>query len=191
MIRLGTKYGKLNRLLDLQFVQQEAHVVGDYRHRYVADYERSKLRQTTGISDPDLLNRLYLAGFRSDNIFAITALPVAMAAWASGALSAEEKRAADLAVFEPDLIANASAIELFRSWLQSPPPNELWQLWEDFTLQRAKIMDQRRLRDSFRSILRICRKVAMASGGVWGLGRVSPAEQRVLARVHRIFELLC
>lgn len=191
MITPRSKGGKLQRLIELQLAQQESVTFDRYRHLYSAEYDRRKLRQYTGIEDSELIHRLHLASFRSENVMALNTFPVVMTAWASGKVTIDERRAAEVIVFEPDLIANGPAIELFRSWLQKQPASEWWQLWEEFITARGAVMSPRRLKELSRSTMNACRKVAMASGGIWGLGKISPSEQRVLVRTQRVFERLC
>lgn len=190
MITPRSKGGKIQRLIELQLAQQESLTFDRYRRLYLAEYDRRMLRQNLGIEDSELVNRLHLAGFCSENVMALNTLPVVMTAWASGTVTIDERRAAEVIVFEPDLIANGPAIELFRSWLQEQPASEWWQLWEEFIEARGAVMSTRRINELSRSTLSACRKVAMASGGIWGLGKISPAEQRVLIRTQRVFERL-
>lgn len=190
MITPRSKGGKIQRLIELQLAQQESATFDRYRRHYLADYDRRKLRQFTGIENSELIHRLHLAGFRSDNVMALNTFPVAMTAWATGGVTIEERRAAEVMVFEPDMIANGPAIEMFRTWLEDQPPAEWWSLWEEFTAARASVMAPRRFKELKRAVMIACRKVALASGGIWGLGKISPAEQRVLSRTLRVFERL-
>jgi hypothetical protein len=182
--------GKAQRLVELHVAQQESYVFNRYQRLLLGDFDRRKLRQVSGIEDSDLIHRLYLAGFRADTIMALNTFPVVMTAWASGEVTVNEKRAAELIIFEPELIANGPAIEMFRNWLGEKPSNEWWQLWEEFLVARAAIMPRKRLKGLSRATLSACRKVAQASGGIWGVGKVSPTEQRVINRTRRVFEQL-
>lgn len=190
MITPRTQGGKARRLVELQLAQPELVTFERYRRIYFADYDRRKLREYTGINNSELIYRLHLAGFRSENINALNTFPVVMTAWATGTVTVDEKRAAEAIVFEPDMIANGPAIEMFRHWLQEQPPSEWWALWEEFTQARAAILAPRRLKELRRAVMIACRKVALASGGIWGLGKISPAEQRVLVRTQRVFQRL-
>jgi hypothetical protein len=190
MITPRSRGGKIQRLIELQLAQQESVTFDRYRRLYLAEFDRCMLRQNLGIEDSELIHRLHLAGFRSENVMALNTFPVVMTAWASGTVTIDERRAAEVIVFEPDLIANGPAIELFRSWLQEQPASEWWQLWEEFIKARGAVMSTRRIKELSRSTLNACRKVAMASGGIWGLGKISPAEQRVLIRTQRVLDEL-
>lgn len=187
MITPRSKGGKIQRLIELHLAQQESYVLDRYRQQYLANYDRQRLRQELGIEDSELTNRLYLAGFRSENVMALNAFPVAMTAWASGTTTLDERKTAEAVLLESDIGTSDAANELFRRWLQEQPPSEWWQLWEEFLAARAEGVPPSKMRELSRVILTACRKVAMASGGIWGLGKISPAEQRVLARTERAF----
>lgn len=190
MITPRSQGGKIRRLIELQLAQPESVVYERYRRLYLADYDRRKLKQYTGIENSELIHRLYLAGFRSENVMALNTFPVVMTAWATGTVTIDERRAAEAIVFEPDMIANGPAIEMFRHWLQEKPPTEWWVLWEEFTHARSTVLAPRRVKELKRAVMIACRKVALASGGIWGLGKISPAEQRVLNRTSRFFQRL-
>lgn len=190
MITPRSQGGKIRRLIELQLAQPESVVYERYRRLYLADYDRRKLKQYTGIENSELIHRLYLAGFRSENVMALNTFPVVMTAWATGTVTIDERRAAEAIVFEPDMIANGPAIEMFRHWLQEKPPTEWFVLWEEFTQARSTVLAPRRVKELKRAVMIACRKVALASGGIWGLGKISPAEQRVLNRTSRFFQRL-
>lgn len=190
MITPRSQGGKARRLVELQLAHPELLTIERFRRLYLADYDRRKLRECIGIDDGELLHRLYLAGFRSENVMALNAFPVVMTAWATGTVTVDERRAAEIIVFEPDMIANGPAIEMFRHWLQEKPPAEWWSLWEEFMQARSLVLAPRRFKELKRAVMTACRKVALASGGIWGIGKISPAEQRVLNRTLRFFQRL-
>ncbi len=159
--------------------------LGDGSHQHFsAGQIRQRLAEYTGITDQDLLDRLMQHGFRAETVEALTLLPVAMAAWASGSVTAEERRTAELAIADSDICTNVEAIEKYRSWLQRRPAPELWQLWHDFTVSRVGVLGSTWFANRGRSVLASAKRVAAASGGMFGFGWVSPAEHQVLRRIE-------
>jgi hypothetical protein len=129
------------------------------------------------------------AGFTAESVAALALLPIAKAAWASGTVTSDERRAAlDLRRLG-DAPLRPEALEQFRAWLDEEPSDELWALWDEFT--RA---ERRRVRATAdvtagERLWRHAWRVANASGGWYGWGAVCWPEEAVLQRIARAHRL--
>jgi hypothetical protein len=84
------------------------------------------------------------------------------------------------------------AFDLFQSWLLKRPDKTLWAAWEQYTVDRMARLDQVKEREFGRRLHEISTRVALASGGLLDQGEICIAEQRVLDRIARVYNLsLC
>ena len=79
-----------DRMIDFQCQRLESHVFRKFRDQLRLDLEKSRLGFATGITDGDLIDKLYALGLRDDNLTAFLFLPVAMAGWADGVINRQE-----------------------------------------------------------------------------------------------------
>jgi len=188
MIRRNTHEEKSLRLNELHFLKQELKDIEQYRKRCIDQEERTRLRRSAQIHSRALEDRLQREGFRGETVMALEWFPVAKAAWASGCVTYQEKQEVQLALGEFGLKDSREASQLFDDWLRKEPPDAFWGLWEQFTMARSKSIEASEFQDRARKIHQVCCRVASASGGILGIGRISAAEHRVLRRVKEVME---
>jgi hypothetical protein len=180
---------KMSRLVELKCVKSECSVRDRFRQSVIDEQERLRLSKVTGITDEDLLLRLFNAGFRAETIASLQLFPIAMVAWASGSVSEDERRAAGQAVFGKDASSGAEAASLFESWLTARPREALWRLWEDFVHAHSAVVDRPTREAGGREVWQVAMQVAKASGGFLGFGAVCSAQRDILNRIARAYEL--
>ncbi len=184
-----TYYSHPQRIIELKFAQAElAHLQRLQKSLYEKE-ATEQLERVTGIDDPVLLERLRAAGFHESNVYALTWLPIAMVAWASDGVSADEVSAARLVNLYAMFTGNAESTQLFREWLREKPSDQLIKLWEDVISWQIDNLDDDSQTQTGAAVLYIARKVAEASGGLLGFGQISTAEQRVLNRIRKVYGL--
>lgn len=188
MIRRNTHEEKSLRLFELHFIKQELKDLEQYRRRCIDQEERARIRRAAQIHSRILEDRLYREGFRGETVMALEWFPVAKAAWASGSVTYQEKQEVQLVLGELGLRDSREASELLDDWLKKEPSDALWGLWEQFTLARSRSIEASEFQDRAQRIHQACFRVASASGGILGMGRISAAEQRVLNRVKGVME---
>jgi hypothetical protein len=153
---------------------------------------RQRLSVVTGTTDEDLLDQLVDLGFSEDNLEAIRYAPIAEVAWASGRVTQFEQVFAVSAGLSSDMLNVPVAFDLFQSWLVKRPDKTLWSAWEQCTVDWMSRSDQAKEREFGRRLHEIATRVALASGGLLDQGEICIAEQRVLDRIARVYNLsLC
>jgi hypothetical protein len=188
MIRRNTQEEKSLRLFELHFLKQELRDIEQYRKRCIDQEERTRLRRSAQIHSRALEDRLHREGFRGETVMALEWFPVAKAAWASGSVTHQEKQEVQLVLGELGLGDSREASQLLDDWLRKEPPDALWGLWEQFTMARSRAIDPGEFQERAQKIHQACFRVASASGGILGMGRISVAEHRVLRRVKGVME---
>lgn len=177
------------RRVDLKFASSEAALRKRYRERVIFEQERQRLATVIQIEDGNLIDRLMEAGFTSDNVAALTLVPVAAAAWGSGYVTGEEQIAAIRAIFSFNVADSSIAEECFRGWLEERPSEELMKLWKEYTFERLQNATKKEREGCGRHLLGLAESVALASGGFAGIGQICSGERDVLETVRRVYRL--
>jgi hypothetical protein len=153
-----------------------------------AEATREALARASGISKPEVLDRLMQLGIRAETIAALSIVPLVEVAWADGTLDPRERRAILDHAGASGLAAGSTAQGLLEAWLDRRPDPGLLDAWIHMV---RGIRDQLGLEEAARlktGLLEQARAVASASGGVLGLGgKVSKAEAAMLARLEGAF----
>ena len=154
-----------------------------------AEMSREALSKASGITKPEVLDRLLKLGIQAQTLAALSIVPLIEVAWADGALDVKERRAVLEHAGAAGITSGSPAYGLLEAWLEHRPSQQLLDAWRD--LVRA-IREQIGAEEAGRlkaEIVERARVVARASGGVLGLGsKVSSAEAAMLASLERPFE---
>lgn len=145
-----------------------------------------ELAKATGLHDDEVCEHLLDAGIDASNVAALTLTPIIFIAWASGTVSPEERQGVISAALRRGVSSNPLAFQLLEQWLETRPPRELWGLWKEYASALHRALPPTTA-DKLRSrLLAQSEAVAMASGGVLGVGKICPAEQRVLEQIETV-----
>lgn len=179
-----------DRMIDLKCQKLESQIFRKFRDELRLDLEKSRLGLATGITDEDLIGRLHAHGLRDNNLAAFLFLPVAMAGWADGPMTREEALIASKAFESLEPSPSQEARELFSSWLARRPSQALMDHWEQWVGHVMDGEDTDSLTEFLCAIASVTEKVASASGGFLGMGKISNAEWAILNRVNRFLNHL-
>jgi len=176
-------------LEDAFFRREDQKLLARLQELRKAELNREELAKATGISKPEVLDRLLGLGIQTETLAALSIVPLVEVAWADGQLDAKERHAVLEHAGDAGIAKGSAAYGLLEAWLQHRPSQQLLDAWRD--LVRA-IREQIGAEEAERlkaEIVERARRVARASGGVLGLGsKVSSAEAAMLASLERPFE---
>jgi hypothetical protein len=173
-------------LEDEFFRREDAKLVARLQEMRKAEVTRGELAKATGITKPEVLDRLMGLGIQVETLAALSIVPLVEVAWADGSLDAKERAAVLAHATEGGMTKGSPAYALLEAWLQHRPTPKLHEAWKQLVIA---IRDQIGPEEASRlrgEILERARSVARASGGVLGMGsKVSSAEAAVLAELER------
>jgi hypothetical protein len=176
-------------LEDEFFRREDQRLLARLKELRSAETSREALSKASGITKPEVLDRLLKLGIQAQTLAALSIVPLIEVAWADGALDAKERRALLEHAGAAGITSGSPAYGLLEAWLEHRPSQQLLDAWRD--LVRA-IREQIGAEEAGRlkaEIVERARVVARASGGVLGLGsKVSRAEAAMLASLERPFE---
>ncbi len=189
MVAFMKLYDRIGRLEDLHCLRIEIDLRKAQLDACRRDRLRDEMREQCAELDDELLQRLLNFGFSGQDLPAITLVPLSEMAWASGSVSEQECEQAMLAIFDSPLSGNAHAIETYRDWLRNRPSDDLLDLWSDYTLATRHRHDEGHWRAEGEKLIQQAYRVAMASGGLFGFGKLCAAEQLILDRIGSVYSL--
>jgi hypothetical protein len=167
------------------FRRKDRELLEKMRAAATAEQTRRELGTATGIQDAALLQELDELGFTPDTIALLPLIPVLQVAWAEGGVSAaERKMILDLAR-QRGIAAASPADARLTEWLDTRP--------SDDTFRKASrligaMLDQPVASGpqlSAEELIHYCEQIASASGGLFGIGKVSTEERAALEQIAR------
>jgi hypothetical protein len=172
------------RKLEEQYFRTENRELVDRMKRTAAaDQEDRELDARTGLHDPELLRQIHFLGFTAETVSLLPLVPLLQVAWARRGIARGERRLIlELARARGISEGSAADVELSR-WLEHHPPEEVFT--RAMHLIRAMLAAHSPETHDLTAddLVRYCEKVAEASGGIFGLARVSVEERYVLGRI--------
>jgi hypothetical protein len=176
-------------LEDEFFRREDQRLLARLKELRSVEMSREALAKASGITKPEVLDRLLKLGIQAQTLAALSIVPLVEVAWADGALDANERRTVLDQAAATGIISASPAYGLLEAWLEHRPSQQLLDAWRD--LVRA-IREQIGPAEADRlkaEIVERARVVARASGGLLGVGsKVSTAEAAMLASLERPFE---
>jgi hypothetical protein len=152
-----------------------------FRKAKAADQERQDIGAKMGLADPALLAELQELGFTPDTVTLVPLVPILETAWAEGGVSpAERALIVDLAR-RRGVAAGSEADQQLTAWLDRRPDAKV--LSGAMRLIGAVLESGARTEMSADELIKYCEDIAAASGGIFGLGKVSADERATLSRI--------
>jgi hypothetical protein len=167
------------------FRKKDRELLDKMRQASATEAARRELSEKSGLQDPQMLEELQALGFTPETVVLLPLVPLVQMAWAEGGVSDAERKlilqlartrgieeggAADrqLAAWlssRPDPQSFSNASRLIRAMLDSAPPG-VGRLTADELVSYSE-------------------QIAAASGGIFGINRVSSEERALLNSIAR------
>ncbi|HWP44332.1 MAG TPA: hypothetical protein VNO14_13895 [Blastocatellia bacterium] len=172
------------RALEEEYFQKKEKELIEKLHRRAAlEAERRKLSEMIGVSDQDILNDLQELGYTAETLNLLHLVPLVQVAWAEGEVSSRERELILEAAIARGIKEGSAAYEKLNGWLTKRPDEEFFE--ETLRIIAAIIeslpAEKRAAGES--NLLSHCERIAEASGGILGIGRVSDEERKALKRI--------
>lgn len=166
-------------LEDDYFRKKDRELIDKIQRAAEAERVRSEVGRAAGLTDPALAQELLDLGFTAETVTLLPLVPILQMAWAEGGVSQSER---DLIVrfARSRGIAEGTAADLqLTSWMTSRPGEAVFA--RAGRLIRA-VLDSGADPDlNADDLVAYAEKIASASGGVFGIGKISSEERKLLA----------
>ena len=165
------------------FRKKDRELVERMRHAAAAEREREELAKTSGLADPALIQELKDLGFTPSTVTLLPLVPVLRMAWAEGGITSAERDLLVRLARSRGIAEGSEADRQLNEWMSRRP--------DESTFARAgrlirAMLDARVPETSDLSaddLVRYCEQIAAASGGVFGIGRISGEEKQLLSSI--------
>ena len=174
-------------LEDEFFRREDQRLTERLKELRAAEASREALSKASGITKPEVLDKLMELGIRAETVAALIVVPLVEVAWADGTLDAKERRAV---IERSGIQPGSSGAALLDAWLDRRPDPKLLTAWTHMVQGMTAQLDAAERERLKAGLLDRARAVASASGGILGVGaKVSRAEAEVLAKLEAAFDL--
>ena len=168
------------------FAREDQRVMEKLKQLKAAEASRDALAKASGITQPEILDKLMALGIGAETVAALALVPLVEVAWADGTLDAKERRAVIERASVPSGSPEATMLE---AWLDRRPDPKLLTAWTHLVQGMTAQLDAPGRERLKTGLLERARAVAGASGGVLGVGaKVSRPEGEMLAKLEAAFD---
>lgn len=168
------------RALEEEYFRKKNRELVEKLQRDARDEEaRREMGARLGLRDPQALAELQKLGFTPDTIGLLPLVPVVQVAWADGHIADGERVAVQKLARARGIAQGSAADHQLASWLSDPPSPEVFAGATRLirALLDAPAGEPHSL--SADELVGYCEQIAAASGGMFGLNKIS-AEERAL-----------
>jgi hypothetical protein len=167
------------------FRKKDRELLDKMRQASAAAAARRELSEKSGLQDPQMLEELQALGFTPETVVLLPLVPLVQMAWVEGGVSdAERKLILQLARTRGIEEGGAAARQL-EAWLSNRPDPKVISSAVRLiraTLDSAASGVVPRVADD---LVSYCEQIAAASGGMFGINRVSSEERALLSTIAR------
>lgn len=165
------------------FRRKDRELINRLRQADADARAKRALEQKTSLHDPAMLQDLRLLGFTPETIALLPLVPVLQVAWARAGISAAERAMiVDLARAR-GAVAGSAADHQLMDWLEHRPSDDTFHRATRLIRAIIDAPDGGALHLRADELIALCNRIAHASGGIFGIGRVSPEERVALAEI--------
>ena len=170
---------------DDYFRKKDRELIEKMRQAAEAERATSELRSKTGLSDPELLASLQDLGFTPETLAVLPLVPIVQIAWAEGGVSQAERDLIVKFARERGIAAGTPADLLLGEWMARKPSDAVFSRAAGLVRAMLDVGGASGVAASWSAdeLIKYAESIAAASGGLFGLGKVSSEERDTLARI--------
>jgi hypothetical protein len=168
-------------LEDDYFRKKDRELVEKLQRAATAEQARTDLGRAVGLSDPAVLQELLDLGFTPDTVGLLPIVPILQMAWAEGGITSAERELIVRFARSRGIGAGSAADQQLTAWMTERPGEAVFA--RAGRLIRAMLDSGSVPGLDAGDLVKYCESIASASGGVFGIGRISAEERTLLAGI--------
>ena len=168
---------------DDYFRKKDRELIEKMRQAAEAERATNELRTKTGLTDPRLVGTLQELGFTPDTIVVLPFVPIVQMAWAEGGITPAERALIVTLARERGIAAGSAADALLADWMARKPSDALFAHATRLVRAMLEAGGSHAPAWSADDLITYAERIASASGGIFGLGKVSAEERDTLAKI--------
>jgi len=165
------------------FLRKERELIEKMHHKLADEKVRQQMEEATGIHDAEVIEALQELGFTPETVQLLHVVPLVQVAWASGKMHEKEREMVIAAARQRGVAPGSPADLQLNAWLTHQPPHSFFEN----TLRAIRIfiaaLPAEQQADAPRDLLSYCLRIAEASGGFLGFGKISESERQALEEI--------
>jgi len=170
-------------LEDEYFRKKDRELIERLRAAAAAEQARGELGRETGLTDPAMLQELQEMGFTPQTVVLLPLVPVLETAWAEGGVTAAERALVVKLARSRGIDEGSPADAQLQAWLDERPDSTVFARAGRLIAAMQVSGPGTTLDMTADELVAQCEQIATISGGFLGMGRVSPDEKALLARI--------
>ncbi len=162
------------------FRKKDRELIEKFRQAAATEEIRKNLGDKTGLDDPELLQELHDLGFTPETVGLLPLVPVIQIAWAEGGITKAERELILRLARSRGVEVGSAADHQLTAWMTNRPGEAVFAsarrliraMFDSDSAQTADL--------NASDLVQYCEDIASASGGILGIGRISPEERALL-----------
>lgn len=165
------------------FRKKDRELVEKLQQKAAAEQAKADLGRAVGLDDPAILQELLDLGFTPDTISLLPLVPILQTAWAEGGITAAERGLIVRFARSRGIAEGSAADAQLTAWMADRPSDAVFA--RAGRLIRALLDSGSGAASGLNAddLVAYCESIASASGGVFGIGRISSEERTLLAGI--------
>jgi hypothetical protein len=165
------------------FRKKDRELIEKMRESAARDQARRDLSARTGLNDQELVRDLEELGFTPETVVLLPLVPIVQMAWAEGGVSPAERSLLLKVARARGITEGSPADSQLSTWMTVRPSSDVFT--KATRLIRAMLAAGSKDTESLTAddLIQHAESIAAASGGLFGLGRISSEEREILAKI--------
>jgi hypothetical protein len=173
-------------LEDMFFAERDRKLINALRDAAAKEQAAVDIGNITGVSDTSVLQTIAGLGVTSETLAAFSLVPLLHVAWSDKVLDSSERDAILVEAVAGGVFRGSAAYSLLEGWLTRAPEPKLFDTWKAYhqaLMPKLSESDRAQLKAD---LIEKARRIARASGGLFGLGSVSADEREALRKLEEL-----
>lgn len=173
-------------LEDDYFRKKDRELIEKMRQATASERAKSELSAKTGLHDPDLLKDLQDLGFSPETVAVLPLVPIVQMAWAEGGITKAERELLLTLARQRGIAQGSAADALLSQWMATRPAEDVFARATRLIraiLETGGPDSEAAAHWTADDVIKYSESITAASGGVFGLGKVSADERETLANI--------
>jgi hypothetical protein len=176
-------------LEDLFFLKRDMEIMEQYRKIKELKETKDAIAKASGIHDEIVLEKLITLNVRPEEAASLSIAPLVLTAWSDGCVEPEEKEAILKSVLSMGWVKNDFDYTLIEKWLNHKPDTKLLDAWMHYVEGLCKKMTSDEISHFKKEIMSRVEIIAKTSGGIFGLGKISASEEKMIKKLESAFSV--
>ncbi len=169
------------------FAEGDATLVRQREELRRMEHTKKVLSGLSGITNQDILQKFIELDVSPEAVTSLTLVPLVMVAWADGEVDDKEREAVLNSLKGYGVIKNNVNYTLLKEWLEKRPPHKMLDAWAHYISGICGSLSAEERGELKANIMGHATAVAGASGGFLSVMKISPEEERILAKLEKAF----